>query len=203
MMMRSEALTGVPPVLPCIAGNLSTASVMTPEEMNILAKCGAPKGSGCVRIPRSESWIHGSFQTLSAFFFSSYFFFWPFFGTLWFCLGYFGHVSWTALVLFATAYFLQIALYRPHLNKGWTPFLLYSKRFAFVADYVQGYHDGTLIREGPRPDEKGKYLFAMFPHGIFGVCRAYSGGSAWFDLYGSITARCPDSNPPYTRPLSL
>ena len=32
-------------------------------------------------------------------------------------------------------------------------------------------------------------MFAMYPHGIFGVCRAFSGGSAWRQLFGSITAR--------------
>ena len=43
---------------------------------------------------------------------NSYFFFWPFFGSIWFLLGYFGVFSWTGLLTFSAIYFAQIALYR-------------------------------------------------------------------------------------------
>jgi len=106
-------------------------------------------------------------------------------------LGYCGAVSWTTLFIFAVLYFVQIALYKPHLSRGWYPFLLYSSYDVLLGlcDNVQGYHHGTMVREGPQLDESGKYLFAMYPHGIFGVCRAFSGGRSWKSLFGSITAR--------------
>ena len=38
-----------------------------------------------------------------------------------------------------------------------------------MPDYVLSYHDATVIREGPAPDPKRQYLFAMYPHGVYGV----------------------------------
>ena len=46
-----------------------------------------------------------------------------------------------------------------------------------------------MIREGPPPDPNGRYLFAMAPHGVFGVCRAFSGGEGWRKLFPGISAR--------------
>jgi len=163
---------------------------MKDEELLLLKKCNAPSGSKCVRIPRDDSLIGGALQTVCALIFSSYFFLWPFFGSIWLLLGFLEWVSWTHLGLVAIAYFLQIGIYKPHLTGGWSPIWLHVPRFTALVDNVQGYHDGTLIREGPQPDEEHtQYMFAMYPHGIFGVCRAYSGGTAWRQLYGSITAR--------------
>jgi hypothetical protein len=64
--------------------------------------------------------------------------------------------------------------------------MLYSS----LTDYVLHYYDGVCIREGPAPDPNGKYLFACYPHGVYGVCRAFSGGSQnWNKLYPGITSR--------------
>eukprot|EP00435_Cladocopium_sp_Y103_P038383 s3968_g10.t1 len=84
-------------------------------------------------------------------------------------------------------YTIQLFAYKPHLGKGW-PFhwLLYGP----LVDYVLSYHNSTIIREGPAPDPKGKYLFAMYPHGVYGVCRAFSGGvGCWRTLFPGISAR--------------
>ncbi|CAE7484052.1 DGAT2L6 [Symbiodinium pilosum] len=95
--------------------------------------------------------------------------------------------SWTQLWCFSFLYTVQLFVHRPHLGKGW-PFhwLLYGP----LVDYVLAYHDATVIREGPAPDPKGRYLFAMYPHGVYGVCRAFSGGvGCWQALFPGIAAR--------------
>merc|ERR1712187_816996 len=62
--------------------------------------------------------------------------------------------------------------------------------YGWMPDYILCYHDATCVREGPAPDPKGNYLFAMYPHGVYGVCRAFSGGVRnWRVLYPGIYAR--------------
>jgi len=158
---------------------------------DLLKRAKAPAGSDMRKIAKATDPAGKAFQTFCALFFSSYFFFWPIGGFVWILLGYLGLCSWTALYLFAGAYFLQLVVYKPHLKQGWFPVLLYSSYSSVLklTDGVQGYYDGVLVREGPRPAEDGSYMFAMYPHGIFGVCRAFSGGTAWKELYGSTTGR--------------
>lgn len=46
------------------------------------------------------------------------------------------------------------------------------------------------VREGPALDPEGRYLFACYPHGVYGVCRAFSGGASnWGRLYPGIQSR--------------
>ena len=89
-------------------------------------------------------------------------------------------------------YLVQLVVYRPHLGNGWAPRLLYSA----LDDLVLHYYDGTCMREGLAPDPKGKYVFACYPHGVYGVCRAFSGGLRnWEKLYpGTFTvhSQCCD-----------
>lgn len=83
-------------------------------------------------------------------------------------------------------YFVQLAAYKPHLADGWSNILLYSS----LTDWVLHYYDATVVREGPAPDPEGSYLFAVFPHGVYGTCRAFTGGtSCWKALYPGIFAR--------------
>lgn len=63
--------------------------------------------------------------------------------------------------------------YKPHLSRGWSPWLLYSP----LTDYAAHYYDATCVREGPALDPKGHYMFAVYPHGIYGVCRLFTGGA--------------------------
>jgi len=88
---------------------------------------------------------------------------------------------------FSALYTLQLFFYRPHLSQGWpNKWFLYG----WLCDYILCYHDATCIREGPKPDPSGRYLFAMYPHGVYGVCRAFSGGVRnWRALYPGIFAR--------------
>lgn len=74
------------------------------------------------------------------------------------------------------------------MKKGWPA----HKKFLYGpwCDYILSYHDATCIREGPAPDPKGQYLFAMYPHGVYGVCRGFSGGVRnWCTLFPGIFAR--------------
>jgi len=83
-------------------------------------------------------------------------------------------------------YFMQLLLYRPHNYRGWPPLLLYSR----LTDFVLHYYDGVCLREGPAPDPAGRYMFACYPHGVYGVCRAFSGGNRnWGQLYPGISSR--------------
>jgi hypothetical protein len=125
-------------------------------------------------------------QLIGALFFSSYFFFWMF-GTAGLILAMrWGFMSGYSALLLLVAYFTQIFLYKPQKGKGWHfEWFLYSK----YVDWVLGYHGGTVIREGPPLDKTKQFLFAMAPHGVFGVCRGFSGGSAWRTLFEGITAR--------------
>lgn len=95
--------------------------------------------------------------------------------------------SWRALWGFSALYTAQLFLYKPHLSKGW-PFhwFLYGP----LTDYCLHYYDSTSIREGPPLDPKGQYLFAVYPHGVYGVCRIFSGGATnWKVLFPGISAR--------------
>lgn len=125
-------------------------------------------------------------QVISALFFSSYFFFWIFgVGLLWLVVRA-NIISSFGACLLSAAYIVQIFLYQPHKGKGWYfHWFLYSP----FTDFVLGYYNAQMIREGPPPDPKQRYLFAMAPHGVFGVCRAFSGGTSFRALYPGITAR--------------
>ena len=63
-------------------------------------------------------------------------------------------------------YIVSLFMYKPHLGRGW-PFhwFLYGP----LTDWVLGYYGAICIREGPPPDPSKRYLFAMAPHGVFGV----------------------------------
>merc|ERR1711907_18261 len=125
-------------------------------------------------------------QTACALFFASYFFFAPIMAGILFAFSYCGVCSNFTIGCILALYFLQLALYRPHNYRGWPALLLYSK----LTDFVLHYYDGVCLREGPAPDPKGKYMFACYPHGVYGVCRAFSGGTRnWGQLYPGITSR--------------
>ena len=125
-------------------------------------------------------------QVLGALLFSSYFFFWVIMIGSLVVLVKLSLLASSSAVLLAAAYIASLFVYKPHLTKGW-PFhwFLYGK----LTDWVLGYYGATCLREGPKPDPSRKYLFAMAPHGVFGVCRAFSGGVLWRKLYPGITAR--------------
>lgn len=149
----------------------------------------APEGSVEVRFERSTAFPGNALQVLSALMFTSYFFFWPVGVAIWMALSPWvsNLCSWRSLWCFSGAYTLQLFLHRPHLGRGW-PFewFLYSS----LCDYILCYHNATCIREGPALDPKGKYLFAMYPHGVYGVCRAFSGGvRLWRAIFPGISAR--------------
>eukprot|EP00746_Dinoflagellata_sp_MGD_P018248 gnl/MRDRNA2_/MRDRNA2_142318_c0_seq1.p1 gnl/MRDRNA2_/MRDRNA2_142318_c0~~gnl/MRDRNA2_/MRDRNA2_142318_c0_seq1.p1 ORF type:complete len:358 (+),score=47.77 gnl/MRDRNA2_/MRDRNA2_142318_c0_seq1:85-1158(+) len=142
-----------------------------------------------LRFERFTSFAGNVLQTICALVFASYFLFGMIAATIWFLLSpwVLNFCSWKALVGFSIVYTIQLVLYKPHLNCGW-PFhwFLYSK----FTDCVLHYYDSTCIREGPPLDPNGKYMFAMFPHGVYGVCRIFSGGSKlWRVLYPGISAR--------------
>eukprot|EP00434_Breviolum_minutum_P040654 symbB.v1.2.036135.t1/scaffold5032.1/size31635/4 len=147
----------------------------------------APAGSVEVRYPRQKVFPGNFLQVLCELLFTSYFFFWPVGTIVWLALSPWalGAFSWRALWSFSTLYTVQLFAYKPHLRKGWPyHWLLYGT----LVDYVLSYHDATVIREGPEPDPKGKYLFAMYPHGVYGVCRAFSGGVGIYARWGSFGA---------------
>ncbi|OLP93130.1 Acyl-CoA wax alcohol acyltransferase 2 [Symbiodinium microadriaticum] len=149
----------------------------------------AAAGSVEVRFERQRSFPGNVLQVACELLFTSYFFFWPVGTLVWLALSPWalGWCSWAKLWSFSLLYTVQLVAHRPHLGKGW-PFhwLLYGP----LVDYVLSYHDATVIREGPAPDSKGKYLFAMYPHGVYGVCRAFSGGvGCWRTLFPGIAAR--------------
>jgi len=79
-------------------------------------------------------------------------------------------------------------VYQPQLGRGWQT--LYKKfLYSGLVDYVLHYYDGTCVREGPAPDPSRKYVFVVYPHGVYGACRAFSGGSCFASLFPGITAR--------------
>lgn len=95
-------------------------------------------------------------------------------------------MGWRGIVALVGSYLAQLLLYRPHLGRGWPAAVLYSR----LSDYVAHYYDATCVREGPKLDSSRKYLFAMYPHGVYGVCRAFTGGQQlWGTLYPGITVR--------------
>lgn len=149
----------------------------------------APVGSAEVRFPRFTTFPGNVLQVICALFFASYFFFWLIGFAIWLFLSpwVLNIFSWRTLWLFAVAYLLQLALYRPHLLRGW-PYHWFL--YGYLVDYVLHYYDATCVREGPAPDPNGKYLFAMYPHGVYGVCRSFSGGvGLWRTLYPGIFSR--------------
>ena len=128
----------------------------------------------------------GLLQIFAALFFSSYFFFWA--------IGLAGLVgavqlglcSWLSGCVVVAIYIASIVVYKPHLGRGW---YFHWFLYGVFTDWVLGYYGAECIREGPPLDPKKAYLFAMSPHGVFGVCRAFSGGSLWRKLYPGIAAR--------------
>ena len=130
--------------------------------------------------------LMGVLQIFCALFFSSYFFFWA--------LGLCGLImsvqlniiSLRAACYLSAAYVTSIFVYKPQNTRGW-----YFHWFLYgpLTDLVLGYYGSRCIREGPRLDPKQGYLFAMAPHGVFGVCRAFSGGQLWRRLFPQIDAR--------------
>jgi 2-acylglycerol O-acyltransferase 2 len=142
-----------------------------------------------VRFESLTKFPGNALQVAATLAFTSYFFFWPIGVLIWlslspWCLDVF---TWKALWSFSGLYTMQLFLYRPHLSKGWPhKWFLYGR----MPDYILCYHDATCIREGPAPDPKRRYLFAMYPHGVYGVCRAFSGGvRCWRALFPGIFAR--------------
>lgn len=128
----------------------------------------------------------GLLQIVAALFFSSYFFFWAIGLALLVQAVWLNVISTQSGVLISLAYAASIVVYKPHLGRGW-----YFHWFLYgpLTDLVLGYYGGRCIREGPPLDPKRPYLFAMAPHGVFGVCRAFSGGQLWRRLYPGISAR--------------
>ena len=145
-----------------------------------------PAGTEFRRFKRLTS-LHGrAMQFISAFLFASYLYFGPVGALLFWGFACYFDLSFVTCGVIMGAYILQLLLFRPHMRQGFYPILLYNT----LCDYVLHYYDGTCVREGPAPDPSGRYLFAVFPHGIFGVCRAFSGGIAnWMTLYPGITAK--------------
>lgn len=128
----------------------------------------------------------GVLQIIAALWFSSYFCFWLVALLAVWSLVQLGALSASSAAVLVLAYLGQIVVYRPQNSTGW-PFAWF--RYSGVVDLVLGYYNATCIREGPPLDPQGRYLFAMSPHGIFGVCRAFSGGSLWRQMYGDIRPR--------------
>lgn len=125
-------------------------------------------------------------QIAGALVFASYFFFWIFMSAgLVLCVRA-NFLSATGAVLLSVAYIGSLLVYKPQRGKGWPYRWFLHSRFV---DLVLGYHGSTCIREGPPLDPTKKYLFAMSPHGVFGVCRAFSGGTLWRTLFPGIGAR--------------
>lgn len=146
------------------------------------------EGSEVVRLPRLTSPAGRVLQLGAALLFASYFFLglWGGFGMLLLSPRGLGVLSWRSLAAVLAAYVGQLVCYKPHKGRGWKPWLLYSP----LSDYVLHYYDSTVVREGPKLDPKGHYLFAYYPHGVYGVCRAFSGGAeCWNTLFPGITAR--------------
>ena len=125
-------------------------------------------------------------QIFAALFFASYFFFWVFMIAGMRLAVYAGIISSFGAWLISAAYVASIFLYKPHKNKGW--YFQWFLHSIFV-DLVLGYYNARAVREGPPLDPKKRYLFAMAPHGVFGVCRAFSGGTLWRSFYPGISAR--------------
>lgn len=150
---------------------------------------GASPELKVLRFERLTSFSGNVMQTICALVFASYFLYGPIAALVWFLLSPWALniCSWKALWSFFVVYAIQLVAYKPHLNRGWHfQWFLYSQ----FTDYVLHYYDTTCIREGPPLDPKGKYMFAMFPHGVYGVCRIFSGGSKlWRVLYPGISGR--------------
>ena len=140
-----------------------------------------------VRRPRAAPftgrWL---IQSAAAVVFACYFFFWIGYLLFLFLLVHLNVISTRASCIIIGTYLASLFVYKPHFKRGWRfSWFLYSP---FV-DWCLGYYDATAIREGAPLDPNGKYLFAMVPHGIFGVCRAFSGGTLWTDMFPGISAR--------------
>ncbi|KAK3245060.1 hypothetical protein CYMTET_45351 [Cymbomonas tetramitiformis] len=125
-------------------------------------------------------------QTFCALIFATYFFYWLYALIIAAMLIWTGLMSVNVFAACTVAYFTSLFIYKPQNGKGW-PFhwFLYSS----FTDAVLGYHDSTVIREAEL-DTSRKYMFAMSPHGVFGVCRAFSGGAkAWKRMFPGVSAR--------------
>lgn len=128
----------------------------------------------------------GIIQMTGALFFSSYFFFWIIGLALLIGSVQLALMSATAASALAVTYVASFFVYKPHLSRGWA---FHWFLYGILPDWVLGYHEATCIREGPALDPDQPYLFTMAPHGVFGVCRAFSGGTLWCRLFPGISAR--------------
>lgn len=182
-----------PPAYPAVCMHAQcTDRGKTRPSQHIILKSHSRVGSMAapaleVRRPRAApftaQWVVQAFAAVA---FASYFFFWMIGVGVLALLAYFNVISTRASFMIVTFYMASLLVYKPQFNRGWYfGWFLYSP---FV-DWCLGYYDATAVREGDEIDPNGKYLFAMVPHGIFGVCRAFSGGSLWRSLYPGITAR--------------
>jgi len=149
-----------------------------------------PPGSIRVRHKRLTTFPGNFLQVTAALLFASYFFFWPIGVLVWLSLSPWALnvASWRTLWSFSGLYTLQLFMYQPHKSKGW-PFYKWFL-CGWLSDYCLCYHDATCIREGPAIDPAGQYMFAMYPHGVYGVCRVFSGGMRlWRTMYPGIFSR--------------
>jgi len=82
-----------------------------------------------------------------------------------------------------------MVLYKPQFKDG-LPVSIYGKVvFMKSADPCLSFFDSIMVREGPELDPTKTYMFAWMPHGILGICRSASGGTAWGQLYPGIFPR--------------
>mmetsp|Transcript_51084 Transcript_51084/g.121366 ORF Transcript_51084/g.121366 Transcript_51084/m.121366 type:complete len:358 (-) Transcript_51084:30-1103(-) len=89
------------------------------------------------------------------------------------------------LGLSVVAYIGQLVFYRPHTSGGWRNEWFRGSR---IWDLCQSWLDPVWIVEAPL-DPKKKYIFAVAPHGIIGVCRLLFEGTVWKRLFPSMTLR--------------
>lgn len=102
-------------------------------------------------------------------------------------LYWFEWLSFNTVAICTVLYWTQLIFWRPQLKNGLSnvyKHVLYSK----ALDGMLYQTDATLIREAEL-DPADRYLFCWAPHGILGVIRMGSGGSAWSKLFPGITVR--------------
>lgn len=149
-----------------------------------------PEGSEYLRFSRWTSPWGNILQTVAALVFASYFFILP--GALMMLLASYVF-SWLpvwSMVLAILLYGAQLFLLKPHRAQGWPFFFRMFMYGTPFCEWVLRYYDATVIREGHPLDPSQQYLFAIAPHGVYGVCRAFSGGSGCFcKLFPGIVAR--------------
>ena len=159
-------------------GNETESVVRNPRAMFVVSEKPDCASIEYTQAPMAS--LMGVLQIFGALFFSSYFFFWAF-GLCGLIMSVqLNIISLRAACYSSAAYVTSIFVYKPHLARGW-----YFHWFLYgpFTDLVLGYYGSRCIREGPRLNPKQGYLFEMAPHGVFGVCRAFSGGQLWRRLF--------------------